>query len=622
MRIRFHRILPWRGTFLMGIVAVSLLAGAPAAVAAPEPQAKSQGTAQTVTGEVLDAAGEPLIGASIRVKETKQAVVSDIDGRFTVKAPMGATLVLDYVGFKQKEVKIDGTNLVITMEENTAMLDEVVVVGYGTQKKATMTGSVAVVDAAALENKGNLSSPVQALQGQVPGVIITRNSSAPGDESWNMTLRGAVSANAAAPLVIIDGVEYESINDLRLINPSDIESMNFLKDASASIYGSKAAGGVVLITTKQAKAGKVKVDYNGSYTYKHIGLSAELMSLDEWADGVLQARRNDGANESDTWIRYATLAKAYKNKWINGNPLNMGNVDDMVFFDTDWQDVMWGDSWSTQHELSVSGGTEKNTYRFSLGYMYDDSNLKWGNNSNQRINLRLNNGMQLAENFTLQSVIAFNRQDQVSPTQIGAALTVNSAQPGFPTSTIDGKPYAWGRDWRAPNWLCELGGDNKLKVNAVNISETLRYEILKGFTANAVLGFNHSEAVRNIKSIPIDFYQYDNTPEVTFPQQKDSYYRKTSNQTDFYSLQGYLNYTKSFKDMHNMSVMAGLQYNLKQYEGVGVNTLDIQPSLNVPNGTGEITLNGVGKWEEAIMSYYGRANYDFKSKLLLSAKLF
>ena len=601
MRIRFHRILPWRGTFLMGIVAVSLLAGAPAAVAAPEPQAKSQGTAQTVTGEVLDAAGEPLIGASIRVKETKQAVVSDIDGRFTVKAPMGATLVLDYVGFKQKEVKIDGTNLVITMEENTAMLDEVVVVGYGTQKKATMTGSVAVVDAAALENKGNLSSPVQALQGQVPGVIITRNSSAPGDESWNMTLRGAVSANTAAPLVIIDGVEYESINDLRLINPSDIESMNFLKDASASIYGSKAAGGVVLITTKQAKAGKVKVDYNGSYTYKHIGLSAELMSLDEWADGVLQARRNDGANENDTWIRYATLAKAYKNKWINGNPLNMGNVDDMVFFDTDWQDVMWGDSWSTQHELSVSGGTEKNTYRFSLGYMYDDSNLKWGNNSNQRINLRLNNGMQLAENFTLQ---------------MGAMDTC----PGSYTITIDGKPYAWGRDWRAPNWLCELGGDNKLKVNAVNISETLRYEILKGFTANAVLGFNHSEAVRNIKSIPIDFYQYDNTPEVTFPQQKDSYYRKTSNQTDFYSLQGYLNYTKSFKDMHNMSVMAGLQYNLKQYEGVGVNTLDIQPSLNVPNGTGEITLNGVGKWEEAIMSYYGRANYDFKSKYMVEAQ--
>ena len=438
-----------------------------------------------------------------------------------------------------------------------------------------------------------------------------------------MSLRGAFSKNNSEPLVIIDGVEYDSVNELRLLNPSDIESMNFLKDAAASIYGSKAAGGVVLVTTKkakEAKEGKVKVDYSGSFTYKTIGLQNQGMSLLQWADGILESRGNDGYTMTDTWMRYATLAKMYTNQYIAGNPLGMANVTEMMFFDTDWQDVMWGNSWSTQHELSVSGGTEKNLFRFSLGYMYDDSNLKWGNNHNQRINLRLNNGMQLAENFTLQSVIAFNRQDQVAPTQIGAALTVNSAQPGFPTSTISGKPYAWGRDWRAPNWLVELGGDNKLKVNAINISETLRYEILKGFTANAVLGFNHSEATRNIKSVPIDFFQYDDTPEVTFPQQKDTYYTKTSNQTDFYSLQGYLNYTKTFKEAHNLSVMAGVQYNLKQYEGVGVKVLDIQSTLNVPNGVGEMKLDGVGRWEEAIMSYYGRANYDYKSKYMIEAQ--
>ena len=600
------RLIPWRGTVIAGMFTACLLTYPFEVSAAPAPAVQAAATS-AVTGTVVDATGEPLIGASVVVKGAKQGVTTDIDGNFSIRVAQGATLQISYVGFKPQEVKVSGSHLQVTLNEDSNVLDEVVVVGYGTQKKATMTGSVAVVDE-------------KAIQCQVPGVIITRNSSAPGDESWNMTLRGAVSANAATPLVIIDGVEYESINDLRLLNPSDIESMNFLKDAAASIYGSKAAGGVVLITTKTAKAGKVKVDYNGSFTYKHIGLSAELMSLDEWAEGVLQARRNDGANESDTWIRYATLAKAYKNKWINGNPLNMNNVDDMVFFDTDWQDVMWGDSWSTNHEVSVSGGTDKNTYRFSLGYMYDDSNLKWGNNHNQRINLRLNNGMQLAENFTLQSVIAFNRQDQVAPTQIGAALTVNSAQPGFPTSTISGKPYAWGRDWRAPNWLVELGGDNKLKVNAINISETLRYEILKGFTANAVLGFNHSEATRNIKSVPIDFFQYDDTPEVTFPQQKDTYYTKTSNQTDFYSLQGYLNYTKTFKEAHNLSVMAGVQYNLKQYEGVGVKVLDIQSTLNVPNGVGEMKLDGVGRWEEAIMSYYGRANYDYKSKYMIEAQ--
>ncbi|MDE5661008.1 MAG: SusC/RagA family TonB-linked outer membrane protein, partial [Muribaculaceae bacterium] len=456
MRKRSQLVSSLRGPLLCSIMAASMALACPqAAVAEPAPAAAQQ-TVMTVSGVIVDESGEPLIGASVTVKGQPGGAVTDIDGKYSIKAQSGATLVVSYVGYKPKEVKVTGNVVNITMTEDTSLLNEVVVVGYGTQKKATMTGSVAVIDDKALQNKGNLSSPVQAIQGQVPGVIITRNSTAPGDESWNMTLRGAVSANTATPLIIIDGVEYESINDLRLINPSDIESMNFLKDASASIYGSKAAGGVVLITTKQAKSGRVKVDYNGSFTYKHIGLSAELMSLDQWADALLMARTNDGATSSDTWIRYAMLAKKYRNQWINGNPLNMNNVDDMVFFDTDWQDVMWGDSWSTQHELSVSGGTDKNTYRFSLGYMYDDSNLKWGNNHNQRINLRLNNSMQLASNLELQSVIAYNRQDQVSPTQIGSALTVNSAQPGFPTSTIDGKPYAWGRDWRTPNWLCEL----------------------------------------------------------------------------------------------------------------------------------------------------------------------
>ena len=619
MSIRLSYAMPWKHILRTSVLVALLAAAAPQYAHAQTASAAAATTGQ-VTGVVNDENGEPLIGASVLVKGTTVGASTDIDGNFSIKAGKGATLVVSYVGYDSQEVAVTGSPLTITMQPNNQMLDEVVVVGYGTQKKATMTGSVAVVDSKAMENKGSLSSPVQAIQGQVPGVIVTRNSSAPGDESWNMTLRGTVSANAAAPLVIIDGVEYESVNDLRLINPSDIESMNFLKDASASIYGSKAAGGVILITTKSAQAGKVKVDYSGSFTYKHIGLSAEMLSLEQWADGILEASANDGAGANDTWVRYAQLAKKYKNQWINGNPLNMANVDEMVFFDTDWQDVMWGDSWSTQHELSVSGGSEKNTYRFSLGYMYDDSNLKWGNNHNQRVNLRLNNGMQLAENFTLQSVISYNRQDQVAPTQIGAALTVNSAQPGFPTSTATGKPYAWGRDWRTPNWLVELGGDNKLKVSAVNISETLRYEIISGLTANAVLGYNHSEATRDTKSIPIDFYTYNDTPECTFPLQKDTYYNKTWSQTDFYSIQGYVNYNKTFNNDHNLTLMAGMQYNLKQYEGSGSHSLDIQPSLNVPNGNGEISLKDVSKWEESILSYYGRANYDYKSKYLFEAQ--
>lgn len=627
MRKRFSNILPTWSQCLCAAAVASLAATSPA-LSQAAPVAAAQAVSSTVTGEVLDSNGEPLIGATVMLKGSTDGVATDFDGKFTLKAPVGSTIVISYIGYKTQEVKYDGQPITVTLAEDTEMLDEVVVVGYGTQKKATMTGAVAVVGADALANKGNLSSPVQALQGQVPGVIITRNSSAPGDESWSMSLRGAVSKNAATPLIIIDGVEYESVNDLRLINPSDIESMNFLKDAAASIYGSKAAGGVVLITTKQAKGdSKVKVDYNGSYTYKHVGLNAKLMNLDEWSTGLLTAYENDykagltSAPYNDTFYKYAILAKEYRNQWINGNPLGMGNVDDMTFFDTDWQDIMWGDSWSTNHELSVAGGG-KNTYRLSLGYMYDDSNLKWGNNHNQRINLRLNNKFNIADNFTIQSVISYNRQDQVAPTQIGAALTVNSQQPGFPASTIDGKPYGWGSDWATPNWKCELGGDNNLTVNALNISETFKYEIFKGFTANAVLGYNHSTALRDTKYIGVDFYQYDGvTPEpIKNQSQADSYYENSFSTTDFYTAQAYFNWTHTFKQDHNLSLMAGLQYNMKQYKYSKFKAYDIQSELDVINGAGEKSITGANNWEEAIMSYYGRANYDFKGKYMLEGQ--
>ena len=400
------------------------------------------------------------------------------------------------------------------MQEDSEVLDEVVVVGYGTQKKATMTGSVTVVSDKMLENKGTMSSPVQALQGQVPGVIITRNSSAPGDESWGMSLRGAVSKNTTSPLVIIDGVEYESVNELRLLNPSDIESINFLKDASASIYGSKAAGGVVLVTTKKAKEGKVQVDYSGSVTAKFIGLSPDLMNIGEWASAVIDARTNDGYTEDDTWLRYAKLALAYKNQYINldhtANPFGTGaftDVADFVFFDTNWQDIMWGTAASTQHELAISGGSDNSKYRLSLGYMFDDSNLKWGNNNNSRYNLRLTNTFKLSDKMSIESVIAYNRQDQVAPTQVGSALTTSAQQPGFPSATVDGKPYAWGT-WGAPNWYCELGGDNKLKVSAINISETFNYSITKDLSTSVIAGYNTSTATRDTQKKSIEWYNY------------------------------------------------------------------------------------------------------------------
>ena len=632
MRNEFLKFSPKRILFSAAMVS-ALCVGSPQQAFANVNEVQAIMQAGTVRGTVADAAGEPIIGANIMVKGTTNGCITDIDGNFSLSNAKG-TLVVSFIGYKSQEIVVKGneTNLKVVLKEDSEMLDEVVVVGYGTQKKATMTGSVTVVNQKMLENKGTMSSPVQALQGQVPGVIITRNSTAPGDESWNMSLRGAVSKNTTSPLVIIDGVEYESVNELRLLNPSDIESINFLKDASASIYGSKAAGGVVLVTTKKAQAGKVQVDYSGSVTSKFIGLSPHLMSLEQWASSVIDARTNDGYGDDDTWMRYAKLALAYKNQYINldhsTNPFGNAFTDvaDFVFFDTDWQDIMWGTAASTQHELAISGGSDASKYRLSLGYMYDDSNLKWGNNNNNRYNLRLTNTFKLSDRASIESVIAYNRQDQVAPTQIGSALTTNSQQPGFPSATANGKPYAWGT-WGAPNWYCELGGDNKLKVSAINISETFNYSILKGLTASVTAGYNTSTAIRDKQSKAIDWYNYAGDRVVrSNPTEDKSSYSKSNSRTDFYSLSGHLDWSHIFADVHDVKVMVGSQYNLKEYEGTFLYTEGILPSLEIPNSTKDVVYLKNGddkstKWQEAVMSYFGRINYNYKEKYLLEANL-
>lgn len=615
---------------LAAIAALSILGGgtigfsALPAYAAPAVAAATD--AITVTGTVTDATGEPVIGATVMVKGTQNGTMTDLDGNYTLPNVSGKTLIISYVGMQTQEVQVNGrTKIDIVLNDDTTMLDQVVVVGYGTQKKETMTGAVTAIGSKELENKGTLSSPLQALQGQVPGVIITRSSSAPGDESWGMSLRGKYSANQRDPLVIIDGVEYESVNELRLLNPSDIESINFLKDASASIYGSKAAGGVVLVTTKKAKDGKFRIEYSGSVTGKFKGMVQEKLNLSQWADATIEALTNDNYDDSYVWMKYAKFAKMYQNHYLDwnytGNPFDgaFSDTNDITFFDTDWDDILWGDAVSTQHELAVTGGREGNTVRLSLGYLYDDSNLKWGNNNNNRYNLRLSNSVDFTKWFHLESVIGYNRQDQVAPTMIGSALNAGQ-QPGFPSSTVNGLPYGWGT-WKTPNWQCEIGGDNKLKVSAINISENLKFDLYDTLALHVILGYNTSTATRDKYRSNITFYNYAGTDIVKAATEapSDSYYNKSTSRTDFYSVQGYLDWNKTFKEDHNLKLMAGWQYNLKQYDYVSTNVTEIQEALDVINGSGTVTYSAES-WEEAMMSIYGRANYDYQGKYLVEGQ--
>lgn len=574
----------------------------------------------TVTGKVVDPTNEPLIGVTVMIDgQQSGGAVTDFDGNYSIKADKNATLKFSYIGYSDQKIAVAGKNVInVTMKEDAEVLQEVVVVGFGTTKKESLTGAVSVVDSKAFENKGSLSSPMEALQGEVPGVIITRSSSAPGEEGWSMKLRGSVSKNSGGPLVIIDGVA----GDINSINSNDIESMNFLKDGSAAIYGSRAADGVVIITTKKGKEGKVKINYSGSVTVKTPGLQPETMSLSEWADGLMQTLANDN-NTSNVWYTYAQLAKQYNGRYIDlsesANPFGTAaftDVSDFVFEDVDWLGGLFGNAYNTEHNLSVSGGTNKNSYRISLGYNYDGSNLKYGNNSNKRYNIRFNDTYKFNDQLSLQSSIGYFRKEQVTPTRIAAALTTSLPQPGLPMAALDGKPYAWGT-WGSPVAKVEDGGDKTTSVSRIDISETLNYDITDWLTANVNLGYNTSDKMVDEVQNALQFYNITGTlPTLTDPVQSKSYYQQTSERIDNYSFTAYVNGHKQFGD-HNLSLTLGSQYEFKEYRQFGVRATDILDGLEVVNGTGDITLQNVGKYQNSILSYFGRFNYDYLGRYLV-----
>ena len=579
----------------------------------------AQGTI-TVSGQVTDQQNEPLIGVTVLI-DGQQAggTVTDFDGNYTIKAPAKATLKFSYIGYADQRVPVGGKNVInVKMKEDAELLQEVVVVGFGTTKKESLTGAVSVVDAKAFENKGSLSSPMEALQGEVPGVIITRSSSAPGEEGWNMKLRGSVSKNSGGPLVIIDGVA----GDMNTINANDIESMNFLKDGSAAIYGSRAADGVVIITTKKGKEGKVKINYSGSITVKTVGLQPETMSLTEWADGLMQCLENDN-NTSNVWYTYGQLAKQYAGRYIDlsqsANPFGSAaftDVADFVFADVDWLGGLFGNAYNTEHNLSVSGGTNKNSYRISLGYNYDGSNLQYGNNSNKRFNVRFNDTYKFNDKLSLQSSIGYFRKEQVAPTRIAAALTTSLPQPGLPMAAVNGKGYAWGT-WGSPVAKVEEGGDKTTSVSRIDISETLNYDITDWLTANVNLGYNTADKMVDEVQNAVQFYNITGEmPTLTDPVQSKSYYQQNSERIDNYSFSAYVNGHKQFGD-HNLSLTLGTQYEFKEYKQFGVRATDILDGLEVVNGTGDITLQNVGKYQNSILSYFGRFNYDYLGRYLV-----
>lgn len=334
----------------------------------------------TVTGTVTSASdGEPLIGVTVQVKGTAAGTSTDIDGNYSIKAETGQTLVFSYVGMTQREITVTGPRIDVALTENSEVLDEVVVIGYGVQKKKLVTGATAQIKGDDIA-KMNTTSPLQAMQGQLPGVNIASSSGQPG-EGMKVTVRGLGTTGNSSPLYLIDGMP----GDINTINPADIESIDVLKDAaSAAIYGAQAANGVVLVTTKQGKEGRAKVTFDGYFGWQSAAKKMDMLNAYEYMTIQDESMLNSGAAPYD-WGSF----KSIWNYNADGQPTSV--------IDTDWIDTMFKDNAITQsYNLGVSGGSATSTYALSLGYIDQEGIVGGKDVSNySRYNFRINSDHKL-----------------------------------------------------------------------------------------------------------------------------------------------------------------------------------------------------------------------------------
>ncbi|SFQ16737.1 TonB-linked outer membrane protein, SusC/RagA family [Pseudarcicella hirudinis] len=598
---------------------------------------------QTVTGRVTDSEkGEGLPGVSIAIKGTQRGTTTDAKGNYSIAVPdENSSLIFSFVGYLREEVLVGKRTVIsVSLKTDVQALGEVVVVGYGTQKKATLSGAVSTVDNKVFQDRGAVTNPLSALQGQVPGVVVTRSSSAPGQEGWNFQIRGAASTNGADPLVIVDGIPLVSLNALNSINPQDIDNMSFLKDASAAIYGARAAGGVVLITTKKAKSGKATIQFNSSVSQKRMGLRPAFLNGDQYGKYMLEAISNasTGGVPDENWI-WTKYARAWMNRPASGyidkntpeyiaggETIGFTDVKDYTFFDTNPIDILWGDgrAMSNQQDISISARTESLGYRLSLGYLNDGSMLKWGQNSNKRYNVRLAFDYTFSPRLKISTNISLEKNDVVVPSRQGE---INfGSQPGFPVATINGKPYAWGTQ-PARNWLLELGGESITANNRVFINSKLEFNIAKDLNLIAQAGYNYSVSdLQSQYKYITGIYNYTETYQYQDnPSQNQSWYVQAPRKEIYYNTNAYLEYKKKLSDLHNVTVVAGVNYERDELDSLSTQTTYLAsndiPALGLGLGDNTTRTNSEKRNHWAIASGFGRFNYDFNNKYLFEANV-
>lgn len=573
----------------------------------------------TINGKVTDANGEAIIGASVTVKgATSNGTITDLDGKFNLDAPANATLVISYVGYKTIEIPVNGKKtLTITLKEDTEMLDEVVVVGYGTQKKATLTGSVSSVGGDDIKKM----SPVNitnTLAGKTAGVIANTRTGEPGEDNADILIRGKGTLGSTSPLIVVDGVADRSFGRL---NPDDIESISVLKDASAAIYGARAANGVIVVTTKRGKEGKVKVNYNGNLSFSQPTRIPEMLNSYQYATYVNEFDASQGNNPT-----YPETAMA---KILDGS-------DPISFPDTDW----WGEvakNWATntQHSLSVSGGNDKLSFYSSAQYMYQDAiyrNSPQDYNQYQfttNIDAQINKAVKFSMDILGRQEVR-NRGVWSTEDLFGYFLTTNPmSAPYFPNGLL--RIGYDGVTRNAVLMVSDIPGTNKTTNNSINLKPKIRIDldiITPGLYAEGYAALDYT--FNNGKSVntPYDIYsyssatgEYTNNRDATGAISVNSW----SNNSNTITLNARIGYSRTFNDIHRIDAFASYEQSKYQYNGLsGYRTNYLSsalPDLDFGSKVDADKDNGGNSSETARQNWFGRVNYGYKDKYLAEVTL-
>ncbi|WP_116105599.1 SusC/RagA family TonB-linked outer membrane protein [Lewinella sp. IMCC34191] len=603
---------------------------------------------RTITGTLTDeGTGDPLIGASILVKGTSRGTVTDIDGTYAIEAGSEDVLLMSYTGYGTKEVPVGDNEIISIGLTSGELLDEVVVVAYGKQKKATVTGAVVAIDGGDLQESPSVNLGA-SLAGRLPGVVVIQNSGEPGYDNASINIRGQNTLGNSSPLVVIDGVP-DRAGGLARLNPQDIESISVLKDASAAIYGARAANGAILITTKRGTTGRPSVSYDFNQGWAQPTTIPDMSNAMEYGRIINELQIYQSNVPVDEWQdawRALEETGTYESPTDGVNPINATHSpEDLELYenqtdpwghpDTDW----FGDAFETwapqgRHNVQIDGGTENVRYLTSLGHTTQDAFYKNSATKYKQYDMRANLDATVNDYISTSFGILLRREDRQFPTESAGSIfrMLMRGKPHEPEVWPNGLPGPDIENGQNPYVITTnaTGYDRDIRdFVQTNASITLSAPWVEGLNLTLSGALDQQTRDRKVWQTPWMLYSWDGqtyeadgeTPQLegairstfTDPRLSQSQERQLNT-----NLSARLNYDVELPGDHTLGLMAGVTR--ETFEGSGFNAFRrnyISPAVDQLFAGGTLNMsNGGGAYERARLGYYGRAQYDYKDKYL------